>query len=131
MYKALSLLKLCSINLQVLKLDGNYLSHATLSILEQALSKQIGSSMSLQVLSMRDCGLAETDSQNPFQIKSLFEIMSTFAESLVSIDLSRNQFSTYFIEHLPRVPNLTYFNVQGCFDSQETLLSLIDKLASQ
>ena len=26
---------------------------------------------------------------------------------------------------------MTYFNVQGCFDSQESLLSLIDKLASQ
>jgi len=37
MLRAAKLVKLCSINLQVLKLDGNYLSHGTLEVLQQTL----------------------------------------------------------------------------------------------
>ena len=37
MVRAVRLLRLCSINLQVLKLDGNYLSYSTLQIIHQTL----------------------------------------------------------------------------------------------
>ena len=77
---------------------------------------------------MSDCGLQESDPENPFQIKALFEIISNFEDSLVSVDLSRNKFGSYFIEHLPRVQNLTYFAVRGCFETQDELLALINRL---
>ena len=42
MVRACQLIKLCSINLQVLKLDGNYLSHSMLQSLYQILRQQTG-----------------------------------------------------------------------------------------
>ena len=80
---------------------------------------------------MNDCGLQESDPENPFQIKALFDIISNFADSLVSLDLSRNRFGSYFIAHLPRVVNMVKFAVQGSFETQENLLALIDRLAQQ
>ena len=62
---------------------------------------------------MVDCGLHESDPVNPFQIKALFEIITNFADSLVSLDLSKNKFGSYFIDNLPRVPNLLFFGLQG------------------
>ena len=50
---------------------------------------------------MRDCGLQEADPDNPFQIKALFEILQSLANSLVSLDLSLNEFATYFIDNVP------------------------------
>ena len=66
MVRATQLVKLCSINLRVLKLDGNYLSHQTLQVLKSTLLKQTGGAHSLQILSMNDCGLHEIDHDNPF-----------------------------------------------------------------
>jgi len=56
---------------------------------------------------MNDCGLYESDHENPFQIKALFEIIRNFAQSLVSIELSKNLFGSYFIENFPKVQNLS------------------------
>lgn len=80
---------------------------------------------------MADCGLLESDPVNPFQIKALFEIISNFADSLVSLDLSKNKFGSYFIENLPRVPNLLFFGLQGSLETQDELLSMVDKLDQQ
>ena len=58
----------------------------------------------------------------------MFEIIANFADSLVSVDLSKNKFGSYFIENLPRVQNLAAFAVRGSFETQDELLALIDKL---
>lgn len=116
MARAVKMLRLCSLNLQVLKLDGNYLSSSTLGILLSTLRQQIGGSNSLQVLSLSDCGIEESKKEMPFQIKALFELIEGFSSSLISLDLSYNHFGRYFIEHLPRVINLSYFAAKCCFD---------------
>ena len=66
---------------------------------------------------MSDCGLEETDPENPFQIKALFSIIALFAESLVAIDLSKNRFDSYFTKSFPRVPNLTSLAIRGSFET--------------
>ena len=95
-------MKLCSQNLQVLKLDGNYLNAGFLRMLLSTLKQQVAPSESLQVLSMSDCGIKEnTEEENingTCPAKAVNDIIELFSSSLISIDLSYNELGPNFTQ---------------------------------
>lgn len=77
MLKALTLLRLCARDLQVLKFDGNFFSDGCLRALADELTQ---TGQRIEVLSMIDCGIVVTSTQT----SSLYLLLDIVASSLVS-----------------------------------------------
>lgn len=115
------MLNYCSQNLQVLNLDGNYFSPNSLVALNSILTSQVAPSKSLQVLSLKDCGLREVQDQIPLQIKALIDLLSTVKDSLVTLNLSFNFLGSYFWSNFPKMDRLEILDLRASIHSERIL----------